>query len=165
MRKRVFGRQLSRGRKSRTALFRSLLRALILNGKIKTTKAKAKAIQPTAEKLVTLAKQASVSSRRKAMRFLPERESLDILFSKIAPAFSTRNGGYTRIILYPPRRGDSAEIAVLEWVESIKIEQESKQAKKAITKQGNKTTKKADKKEVPEKIKKETKKPNKIRKK
>src|SRR3972149_5461970 len=102
MRKKVFGRHLSRGRKSRVALFRSLIRALVLNGKIVTTKAKAKAIVPLAEKLVVLGKEGSVASRRRILAALGnDREITDILFSKVALAFTKRTGGFI-ILVKPP---------------------------------------------------------------
>jgi len=140
MRKKVFGRHLSRGRKAREALFRSLIRALVLNGKIVTTKAKAKAIVPLAESLVVSAKEGSIASRRRVLAALAnDREVTDILFSRVAPAFTKRTGGFTKIILLPPRRGDAAEIVTLEWVEKIVIAEPKKEEK--TKKEEKKTTK------------------------
>ncbi len=126
MRKRVFGRHLSRGRKARTALFRSLIRALVINGKIETTDAKAKAIQAEIEKLVSLVKKGTISIKRNVLSELGnDRKTVEKLFLKIGPAFKGRNSGFTRIIPLPRRTGDAAEMARIEWTEQIK-EQPSK---------------------------------------
>jgi len=143
MRKMVFGRQLSRGRKSRTALFRSLIRALAISGKIVTTRAKAKAIIPQIDKLITAAKKNSISSRRKALSKLGnDRKTVDLLFLKIAPAFKERTSGFTRIILLPRRTGDMAEMVRLEWVEKIETEEKPKKEAKKKTGKELKTAKK-----------------------
>jgi len=127
MRKRVFGRQLSRGRKSRMALFRSLVRAVVLEGKITTTVAKAKSVQAQIEKLVTLAKQGSLVSRRKILAYLAnDRKVTDKLFGPIAKVFSARSGGYTRLVPLPPRQGDSAKMARLEWTAYENVPTQSK---------------------------------------
>lgn len=120
MRKKVFGRHLSRGRKSRIALFRSLIRALVESGRIVTTRAKAKATVPLIDKLITLAKKKSVAARRKVLSELGnDRETTDLIFSKVLPAFTKRNSGFTRIILLPARWGDSAQMVRLEWSDQI----------------------------------------------
>lgn len=130
MRKRVFGRHLSRGRKARTALFRSQIRALVLSGKIETTKAKAKAIQGQIEKLISLAKKSSVSIRRNVLSELGnDRKTVQKLFFKIAPAFAGRNSGFTRIIPLPKRAGDAAEMARIEWTEKIEGKKGKSQSK------------------------------------
>lgn len=135
MRKMVFGRQLSRGRKSRTALFRSLIRALALSGKIVTTRAKAKAVVPQIDKLITTAKKNSLSARRKALAKLGnDRKTVDLIFLKITPAFKDRTSGFTRIILLPRRIGDMAEMVRLEWVEKIETEEKPKKEEKSKTK-------------------------------
>jgi|WetSurSiteA1Bulk_404760.scaffolds.fasta_scaffold15053_2 large subunit ribosomal protein L17 len=167
MRKMVFGRKLSRGKKSREALIRSLIKALIGVGKIETTKAKAKAIQGQVDKLVTMAKKNTLSSRRRVLAYLAnDRKATDNLVSNIAPVFKDRKGGYTRIILLGKRLGDAAEMARLEWVEQgqvitskkeeVKEVKETKETKKAEPKTKAKTTKKA--KTVKKTVKKETKK-------
>jgi large subunit ribosomal protein L17 len=121
MKKRVFGRQLSRERDTRRALFRSLIRALVLNGKIKTTKAKAKAIQGKIDTLVTLGKKNDISARRKAYAVLGnDRVTTDYLFGKVASVFSGRTSGFTRIVNLPRRLGDSAQMVRFEW--SVEIE-------------------------------------------
>src|SRR3989344_1824618 len=120
MKKKVFGRKLSRDRGSRYALYRSLVRALVLHGEIKTTYAKAKAIIPEIEKLVNLAKKGDVSKRRRVFASLAnDRKTTDMLFGKIASAFSGRDSGFTRIIKQPARRGDRSSVVRLEWSQKI----------------------------------------------
>lgn len=120
MRKMVFGRKLSRGKKAREALFRSLIRAMVLEGKIVTTVAKAKAIKGQIEKLVTLAKEGTISARRRALAYLAnDRKATDKLFGQVAKIFQLRKGGYIRLIHLPPRHGDSAKMARIEWVEDV----------------------------------------------
>ena len=109
---------------------RSLLRALIVYGKIKTTKTKAKFIQGQADKLVTLAKKGTVAARRKVLGFLGnDRKTTDYLFQKLLPVFKNRQSGYTRLTLLPRRRGDNAEMVRLEWVDKI-VEEVKKQKPK-----------------------------------
>jgi len=118
MRNKVFGKQLSRSRKGRRALIRSLIKALIANGKITITKAKAKAIQGQVDKLVTLGKKGTVSARRDVLAFLGnDRKTTDFFFMKQIPVFKDRTSGFTKIILLPRRRGDNAEMATLEWMD------------------------------------------------
>jgi large subunit ribosomal protein L17 len=122
MRKKVFGRHLSRGRKSREALFRSLTRALIERGAIVTTKAKAKAVAGQADKLISKALKNSISARREILAYLGnDRSSLRALFETVIPSFEKRVSGFTRIIQLPPRRGDNAEMARLEWVDKVAV--------------------------------------------
>ena len=154
MKKRVYGRKLSQERDSRRALFRSLIRALVEHGKITTTKAKAKAIQASIDKLVNLSKQGSISAKRRVYALLGnDKKTKKTLLEKIAPAFSDRKGGYTRIIALPRRRGDAAEIARIEWVKSIiettekpkaKGKEKSKKKKESVKKVA--TKKKSNKK-------------------
>lgn len=120
MRKKVFGRQLSRGRGSRRALFAALLKAVITNGKIVTTKARAQAVYPDLEKIVKLAKAGSVSQKRKAVGMLMgDREIATLLFDKVAPLMGKRESKFSKVTLLGPRRGDRAEMATLEWSEKV----------------------------------------------
>jgi large subunit ribosomal protein L17 len=107
-------RKLGRTRNLRKALIRSLAEALIENGKIKTTEAKAKEVRPFIEKLITKAKTGGLP----AVRVVTARvgASSDKLFKEIAPKFADRNGGYTRIIKLPARGGDGSKMAVIEFV-------------------------------------------------
>lgn len=120
--KRVFGRKLSRGRDARRALFRSLIRALVISGKITTTKAKAKAIQGMIDSLVSKASSKGIFERREVLAELGnDREVTDSIFNKIAPAFAGRKSGFTRLIPLPPRKGDMAEMVRMEWVDKVEI--------------------------------------------
>lgn len=120
MRKNVYGRQFSRDKNERKALFKGLLSALVMNGRIKTSMQKAKAIKPTADKLITKARKESVLAKRLLEQdLLPS--AVEKLMSEIAPRFSKRNGGYTRIIRLGTRFGDNASTALLEWVEGEEI--------------------------------------------
>ncbi len=144
MRKKVFGRNFSRGTRSRRALFRSLLKALIVNGKIVTTKAKAKAMQKDLEKLVVLSKDGSLASRRNALSMLAnKRELTEKLFNKIGPVFDKRKSGFTRSINLGRRLGDGAEMVRIEWTEEVPEKDESK---KDEAEKPKKTLKKATKK-------------------
>jgi len=155
MNKKVFGRKLSRSRPAREALFATLAKAMIVNGKMVTTHAKAKAVQSSVEKMVTLAKKGDVAARRRALSKLDnQKEATEILFQKVAIAFSNKNSGFTRIISLPRRVGDNAKMVRMEWTEKVeyidntkKVEakKEKKVAKKAEPK---KETKKVAKKEV-----------------
>lgn len=122
MRKKVFGRKLSRGQKARRALFRSLVRALVINGKIITTKAKAKAVQPMIDSQVAKAQTKELSKRREVLSELGnDREITDLIFNKISPAFAGRKSGFTKIIPLPPRKGDMAEMVRIEWSQQIEV--------------------------------------------
>lgn len=100
----------------RRALLRGLATAALKNGKITTTEAKAKAIKPIVEKMITLGKQGDLHSRRQALSYLMEEDVVTKLFNDIAPRYMERNGGYTRIYKASPRRGDGAPQAILELV-------------------------------------------------
>tara|TARA_R110000850_G_scaffold19988_22_gene59868 strand:- start:3038 stop:3388 length:351 start_codon:yes stop_codon:yes gene_type:complete len=103
-------------------LLRNLASSLIEHRQISTTLAKAKALRPFADKLVTLGKKNTLHSRRRAIALLGSNElaqrSVKVLFDDLAPASSDRQGGYTRIIKLGQRRSDSAPMALIEWVDS-----------------------------------------------
>jgi large subunit ribosomal protein L17 len=124
MRHHVAGYKLSRTSDQRKALRRVLIKQLFENNRIKTTKAKAKAIRGDAEKLITLAKNSinssdigKVNARRLAASALADADIVKKLFDDIAPRFKTRNGGYTRMLKLGLRKGDSSEMVILELVE------------------------------------------------
>jgi large subunit ribosomal protein L17 len=110
-------RKLSRKASGRKALLRSLMISLFKNDRIETTEPKAKEAQRSAEKMITTAKKDTRNARKKAMQVLNDKEVVKRLFSEIAPKFSERPGGYTRILKLGPRRGDGAPMAILELVE------------------------------------------------
>lgn len=115
--------KLRRSSSQRKALLRDLITDLILNGSIETTETKAKELKRLADKMVTLGKKDTLASRRKAaqlIRFEKDEEgkyAIQKLFSEIAPKFAERNGGYTRVIKTGFRRGDSAPMAIISFVE------------------------------------------------
>ncbi len=118
MRHRVKKKKFDRTKEQRKALYRSLTRSLILEERIETTLERAKAVRSFAEKLITLGKKGDLASRRRALELLPDKEAVKKVFEELAVRFDGRNGGYTRIIKLPERRrGDSAQMAILEWVE------------------------------------------------
>jgi large subunit ribosomal protein L17 len=124
MRHHVAGYKLSRSKDQRKALRRVLIKQLFENNRIKTTKAKAKAIRGDAEKLITLAKNSAsasdiekVNARRLAASALADAAIVKKLFDDIAPRFETRPGGYTRILKLGLRTGDSSEMVILELVD------------------------------------------------
>jgi large subunit ribosomal protein L17 len=116
MRHRKKGRKFGRIKKVRRALFRSLMRSLILEERIRTTEAKAKEIRPKIERLVTKAKKNTLASRREVLMNIADEASIKKIFSEIAPKFRERPGGYTRIIKLPPRGSDNAKMAIIEFV-------------------------------------------------
>lgn len=116
MRKRVFGKKLSRERATREALFVSLVESLVLNKKIKTTKAKAKAIIGLIDKLVILAKKNTLASKRQILKNLRGNKKVAvILWTEIIKKFENKNSGFTRMIPQVSRKGDMAEMVKLEW--------------------------------------------------
>src|SRR5512135_3079125 len=116
------GRQFGRNTGHRKALLRMLVTSLLKNEKIETTVAKAKEIRPLAEKTITLAKRGDLHARRQALSFINYEAVVSGLFTNIAPRFTSRNGGYTRIVPTRTRPGDAAPMAVIELVERQKQE-------------------------------------------
>lgn len=130
MRKKVFGRKLNRNRRSRTALFRSLMRSMILRGSIKTTKAKAKAVVGDLDELMKLVAAGTISSRRAAFSKLGnDKEATDTLFKRYQALAKDRQSGFTNLVQIPPRRGDAASMMQISWVQ-IAQKEEVKPAKK-----------------------------------
>ena len=117
MRHRVRGRKLGRTTAHRKALFRNQLTALFTHDRIVTTLAKAKELRPLAERMVTLAGTGSLPARRKVLTMVPDKEVVRRLFEEIAPRFTDRPGGYTRVMRLGRRRGDAAELAIIEFVD------------------------------------------------
>jgi len=109
--------KLKRNASQRRALLANLACNLIEHGRIKTTLGKAKALRPVAEKLITLAKRDDLHSRRLAIAFLRQTETVKKLFAETAPASKERQGGYCRITKLGARMSDSAPMAIIEWVD------------------------------------------------
>ncbi len=117
MRHAVHGRKLNRTSAHRRAMFRNQLAALVEHERIITTLQKAKEMRPIFEKTITQGKRGTLHARRRVRRMLPDRKLVQRLFDDIAPRFEDRSGGYTRIMKLGPRKGDGAEMAVLELVD------------------------------------------------
>ncbi|MBU3196818.1 50S ribosomal protein L17 [Clostridium algidicarnis] len=109
-------RKLGRPTDQRRAMLRGLVTSFLKYGKIETTEARAKETKRLAEKMITLAKRGDLHARRQVLAFVTEEEVVRNLFDNIAPKYSERNGGYTRIYKVGPRRGDGAEVVILELV-------------------------------------------------
>jgi large subunit ribosomal protein L17 len=123
--------QLGRKAGHRKAMLANQVCNLIEHRRIKTTLAKAKAVRPIAEKMVTLGKDGSIHARRTAFATLRQKDAVKKLFNEIAPASTERNGGYTRIIRLGQRPSDSASMALIEWVDAaIAVEEKAAEEKK-----------------------------------
>ena len=137
MRHRVHKIKLGRTGSHRDAMLANMAVSLIQSGRIKTTLAKAKALRPFAEKLVTLGKKGSVHHRRLAFAAIRQRDAVSKLFDEIAKKSASRNGGYTRIIKLGFRIGDAAPEAFIEWVDNAPVvEAPEAEAKKGARKPG-----------------------------
>jgi large subunit ribosomal protein L17 len=111
------GPRLGSGPAHQKLMLGGLAAALFEHEKVRTTEAKAKALRPVAERLITFAKQGDVQARRRVLRVVPNRDVVHRLFAEIAPRFAERNGGYTRILKLGPRKGDGAPMAQIELVD------------------------------------------------
>jgi large subunit ribosomal protein L17 len=117
MRHQRAGKKLGRDSAHRKALYANLAGALIEHGRIKTTEAKAKAVKPLAEQMITLGRRGDLAARRKAIAELRSQDVVHQLFAEVAPRFADRPGGYTRIVKLGPRQGDAADMVYLELVD------------------------------------------------
>jgi large subunit ribosomal protein L17 len=111
------GKKLGRDASHRRALYANLACSLIEHGRIRTTEAKAKAVKPYAEKMITLGRRGDLHARRQVLAELHSQEVVHQLFSDVAPRMADRPGGYTRIVKLGPRFGDAAEMVYLELVD------------------------------------------------
>jgi large subunit ribosomal protein L17 len=111
------GKKLGRDASHRRALYANLACSLIEHGRIRTTEAKAKAVKPYAEKMITLGRRGDLHARRQVLSELRSQEVVHQLFSDVAPRMADRAGGYTRIVKIGPRQGDAAEMVYLELVD------------------------------------------------
>ena len=109
-------RKLGRASDHRTAMLRAMVTFLLENGKIETTFARAKEVRSMAEKYITLAKTNTLHSKRQAMAFITKEDVVAKLYNEIAPKYAEVNGGYCRITKTGPRRGDAAEMAIIELI-------------------------------------------------
>lgn len=136
MRHRKTRYQFNRYTSWRTATLKSLLRSLLLNESIKTTLTRAKACQPAAEKLISWAKEGTLERKRRAFDLLQDHTLVKMLFAEVAPRFKSRSSGFTRILKYAIRRGDSAELVIFELTERKPKEKKTKAAKAAVKEAG-----------------------------
>ncbi|AFL98917.1 MULTISPECIES: 50S ribosomal protein L17 [Desulfitobacterium] len=109
-------RKLGRNMGHRGAMLRNLATSLLKHERIQTTEARAKEVNAIAEKMITLGKQGDLAARRHALSYLLEEDVVTKLFTEIAPKYAERQGGYTRIVKVGPRRGDAAEMVLIELV-------------------------------------------------
>ena len=117
LRHKISGKQFGRASGPRRAMFRIMVTDLLRHGQIKTTIAKAKAIRPLTEKMVSLGKGGTLHDRRQAAAFITDKSVLKTMFDDIAPRYQERNGGYTRITRLGVRPGDAAEMALIELID------------------------------------------------
>ena len=109
-------RKLDRTSDQRRAMLRAMVTYLLENGQIKTTITRAKEVAPVAEKMITLAKKNDLASYRQALGFITKEDVAKKLFQELGPKYAERNGGYTRVVRIGPRRGDAAEMAIIQLV-------------------------------------------------
>ena len=109
-------RKLGRTSDHRTAMLRAMVTYLLENGRIETTVTRAKEVRAMEEKYITLAKDNTLNSKRQALAFITKEDVVAKLYNEIAPKYRDVNGGYTRIVKTGPRRGDAAEMAIIELV-------------------------------------------------
>ncbi|BED92780.1 MAG: 50S ribosomal protein L17 [Candidatus Paraimprobicoccus trichonymphae] len=109
-------KKLGRATEHRVAMLRALVTFLLENEKIETTVTRAKEVRNLTEKFITLAKENNLSKKRKAFSFITKESVVKKLFDTIAPKYTEKNGGYTRIYKLGPRRGDAAEMAIIELI-------------------------------------------------
>ena len=109
-------RKLGKPTEARMAMLRQQVTDFLAYGRMETTVTRAKEIAPIAEKMITLGKKNTLATRRQALSFITKEDVVTKVFSELAPKYAERNGGYTRITKMGPRRGDAAEMAVIELV-------------------------------------------------
>ena len=109
-------RKLGRTSDQRRAMLRAMVTYLLENGQLKTTITRAKEVAPLAEKMITLAKQNDLAAYRQALGFITKEDVAKKLFQELGPKYAGRNGGYTRVVRIGPRRGDAAEMAIIQLV-------------------------------------------------
>ena len=109
-------RKLGRTTDARMAMLRAMVTYLLENGKIETTLMRAKEVRPLTEKMITLGKTNTLHNKRQALAFITQEDVVKKLFDEISPKYAERNGGYCRITKLGPRRGDCAEMAIIELI-------------------------------------------------
>ena len=127
-------RKLGRTTAQRKAMMRGMVTLLLENGQVETTLTRAKEIRSIAEKMITLGKKNTLASRRAALAYITKEDVVTKVFVELAPLYAERNGGYTRIYKLGPRRGDGAEMAIVQLVDYVKPVVDEKTAKKEAKK-------------------------------
>ena len=146
-------RKLGRPTAHRMSMLRGMVTFLLEKGRIETTVTRAAEVSALADKMITLGKKNTLVAKRQAIAFLKKESVVYKLFTKIAPLYDERNGGYTRVLKIGPRRGDGAEMAIIELVGAETLytaKEEKKEEKVEEKKPAKKSTKKAVKAEVKE---------------
>ena len=138
-------RKLGRPTAHRNAMLRGMVTLLLENGQVETTLTRAKEVRSMAEKMITLGKKNTLASRRQALAYITKEDVVTKVFSELAPLYAERNGGYTAIYKLGPRRGDSAEMAVIKLVGYEKPAAKDEKAEKKAEKAAKKAEKKAEK--------------------
>lgn len=142
MRKNIFGKRLSRNKNQRQALFKNLITSLITYGRIKTTHAKSLAVKGLVDKVVTAAKEDTLAKRRFLLSLLP-KNTVEKLIQEVAPRFTTRTSGFTRIVKAGTRLSDNAPVVIMQWTDEAKTLELIKEPKKKIEKAPEAQKKKA----------------------
>lgn len=143
-------RKLGRPTAHRRSMLRGQVTYLLENGSLQTTVTRAKELRSLADKMITLGKKNTLAARRQALAFITKEDVVKKLFDIIAPSYEGRNGGYTRVLKLGPRRGDGAEMALIELVKEEEKEEKKAPAKKAAAKKP--AAKKAAPKKAAEKV-------------
>ena len=144
MRHRNAGRKLSRNTSHRRALLRNLVTSFLEHGRLMTTLPKAKEVRPLAEKMITLGKRDSLHARRQVQSYLLKNSITSKVFDTIAPKFADRNGGYSRIIKLGFRKGDGADLAIIELIGSGLEAKKAERVAKSKEKESKKTEEKKE---------------------
>ena len=139
-------RKLGRTTSHRLAMLKGLVTLLLEKGQIETTVTRANEVSALTDKMITLGKANSIASRRMAATYITKEDVLRSLFNRIAPNYESRNGGYTRVLKIGPRRGDGAEMAIIQLVDAEKLYASREEIKAKNDEKESKADKKADKK-------------------
>lgn len=154
-------RKLGRPTSHRMAMLKGMVTFLLEKGRIETTLTRAKEVSALTDRMITLGKQNTLASRRQAIAFLKKEDVVYKLFTFIAPLYEERNGGYTRVLKIGPRRGDGAEMAIIELVDAEALyapkdakeaKKEAKEAEKAAAEEKKPARKRSTKKEAAETV-------------
>ncbi len=143
-------KKLSRTKSHREAMLSNMVVSLFVHRMIKTTTAKAKALRPVAERLITFGKKGNLASKRQAYRILRDHAIVKKLFEEIAPQFASRNGGYTRVLRLGTRLGDGASLSLVELLTAKPVAEKEKKGKKVKVKEEETKIEKAEKVEKQE---------------